>query len=93
MTLDENDFLTFQLYNASKSPRIRRGRIKSWIITTVMFLCFACLFYQSNQALLTSYFLTLSGLSLVFFPYYTRWRYRKHYLNHIRETDSVKSVN
>jgi hypothetical protein len=86
MTLDENDLLTFQLYTASKTPRIRNGRIRTWILMTVTFLLFAYLFYESSNDSLTVYFLSLAGLSAIFAPFYTRWKYKRHYLKYIRDT-------
>ena len=86
MTLDENDYLTFQLYTASKTPRVKRGRIRSWILTTVTFVCLAYLFYNSDNDFLGNYFLVISGLSLTLFPLYSRWRYKRHYLKYIRDT-------
>lgn len=86
MTLDENDFLTFQLYTASKTPRIRRTRIRSWIFTIVTFLCSSYLFYNSENNSLGNYFLVLTGLTLILYPFYSRWRYKRHYLNYIRDT-------
>jgi hypothetical protein len=86
MTLNENDFLTFQLYTASKTPRIKRNRIRSWVITTVMFLSLSYLCYDSENDFLGAYFLVLAGLALVLFPLYTRWRYKRHYLKYIRDT-------
>ena len=86
MTLDENDFLTFQLYTSSKSPRIKKGRIRSWVLTTVTFLLFAYLFHSSGNDFLGTYFLIISGLSLALFPLYSRWRYKRHYLRHIQDT-------
>jgi hypothetical protein len=41
MGLDENDYLTFQLYAASKSPRVRKTRIVSWISATITFASLA----------------------------------------------------
>jgi len=86
MTLDENDLLTFHLYTASKTPRVRSGRIRVWILMPVTFLLFAYLFYQSNNESLFIYFLTLAGLSAIFSPSYTRWRYKKHYIKYVRDT-------
>lgn len=86
MTMDENDFLTFQLYTASKTPRIKKARIRSWILTTLTFLCLAYLFFQSENDFLGNYFLILTGLSLVAFPFYSRWRYKRHYLKYVRDT-------
>ena len=86
MTLGENDFLTFQLYTASKTPRIKNGRIRSWILTTGAFLCLAYLFYASNNDFLGNYFLVLAGMALCLFPFYSRWRYRNHYRKFVRDT-------
>jgi len=85
MQLDENDYLTYQLYNASKTQRVREGRIRAWIATTAIFLGMAYLFYVSDNQALMIYFLVLSLITLVFYPLYSRWRYKKHYAKHIRE--------
>lgn len=84
--LDENDHLTYQLYTASKTPRIKKDRIKGWIFTTVTFLCLTFLFFESRNDLLGYYFLIASGLSLTIYPFYSRWRYKKHYLKYIQDT-------
>jgi len=89
MTLDENDYLTYQLYSASKTPRIKRARIKDWALTTISFLCLSFLFFRSDNNAIGYYFLILSGISLVFFPFYSRWRYRRHFLKYTR--DSLKN--
>jgi hypothetical protein len=86
MTLDENDFLTFQLYTASKTPRIKKARIKGWIWTTIAFSCLAYLFYSSDNSFIGNLFLIYACLSALFFPLFTRWRYKKHYLKYIRDT-------
>jgi hypothetical protein len=86
MTLDENDLLTFQLYTASKTPRIKNARIRTWILMPVTFVALSYLFYDSSNDSLGIYFLMLAILSAVFAPWYTRWRYKQHYLKYIRET-------
>ena len=86
MILDENDFLTFQLYTASKTPRVKRARIRGWIITTLSFLVFAYLFHQSGNSLTGNLLLILSVLSLALYPLYSRWRYKQHYVRYIRDT-------
>jgi hypothetical protein len=85
MTLDENDFLTFQLYTASKTPRIKKARIRQWILTSVTFFGLAYLFHNGGNAFLGNYFLVFGGLSLVFYPFYSRWKYKNHYRKYIRE--------
>lgn len=85
MTLDENDYLTFQLYTASKNPRVRKTRIRSWIITTVGFLALTYVFFKDNNGFLGYYFLIASVLSLILYPRYSRWRYKRHYKRHIQD--------
>ncbi len=53
---------------------------------TVTFLLLAYLFYESDNGYLTIYFLSLAGLSAIFAPWYTRWKYKRHYLKFIRDT-------
>jgi hypothetical protein len=85
-TPDENDFLTYQLYTASKTPRIKKARVRGWILTIVLFLCLAFLFFESSNAFLGYYFLLLSVVSLPLYPIYSRWRYKKHYKKYIADT-------
>jgi hypothetical protein len=85
MKLDENDYLNYQLYTASKTPRIKKARIKSWVLATVSFLCLSFLFFRSDNHTVGYYFLIVSGLSLVFFPLYSRWRYKRHFLAYTRD--------
>jgi len=86
MTLDEQDYLTYQLYTASKTPRIKKARVRSWVFTTLTFVILAFLFYKSDNSFLGHYFLIAAGLSLILFPIYSRWRYKNHYLKYIKET-------
>ncbi len=86
MTLDENDFLTFQLYQASKTPRVKNSRLRARIITTVLFLSLAYLFFIRDDNSLAYYFLVLSIAAAIFFPFYTRWRYKQHYQKYIHDT-------
>ena len=86
MISDENDFLTYQLYTASKSLRIKKARSRSRLIMTITSLCVAYLFFSNENDILGYYFLGISILALLFYPLFTRWRYKQHYLKHIRET-------
>ncbi len=83
--LDKEDFLRFQLFTASKSKRIRKKRITSWILMTSSFLCLGLVLLDNADKLLAYYFLTVSIISLFFYPVYSKWRYKKHYQKHIEE--------
>ncbi|MBT4969393.1 MAG: hypothetical protein HOM80_10340, partial [Bacteroidetes bacterium] len=83
--LEKNDFLLFQLYTASKSVRIKRKKIRSWILLTLGSIFFTFYFHLDNSQFLTYYFLFCSFLVGFFFPKYFKWRYKKHYLKNIKE--------
>lgn len=84
--LDENDYLQFQLYTASKSDRIKKQRKKSWIIMTLAFLSLSFLFYTTEMKSLMYYFAVFSILSLILFPIYSKKRYYNHNKKYNLET-------
>ncbi|MBK7213670.1 MAG: hypothetical protein IPH88_10345 [Bacteroidales bacterium] len=88
--VEKEDFLRFQLFTASKSKRIRKKRITSWILMTSSFLCLGLVFGDDVDKFLAYYFLTVSIISLFFYPYYTRWKYKKHFQKHIEENYNNK---
>ena len=86
MKLDENDYLIYHLYTASKTPRIKKARLKDWILTTVTFTGLSFLFFRTNNNLAGYSFLIAAVLSLLLHPFYIRWRYKQHYRKVIRDT-------
>lgn len=52
----------------------------------MVFACLSYLFYKYNISFLGIYFLIATGLSLTLFPFYSRWRYKEHYLKYVRDT-------
>ena len=85
MTLDENDYLTYHLYTASKISSFKNTRIRSWVITTLTLVILAFLFFRSGNSFLATYFLLFAVLCLILFPVYSRWMYKKHYLKQVKE--------
>lgn len=83
--LDKEDFLRHQLFTASKSKRIRNTRIKSWILVTISFLVLGLATRQNIDGFISNYFIGVSIFTLITYPFYQRWRYRKHYEKHINE--------
>ena len=84
-SLEESDYLTHQLFVVSTSkPAVWRRR-RSWILITLAFLCLAWVFQKESNEFLRNYFIGISIISLIFYPFYSRWRYKKHYSNHINE--------
>ena len=85
ITLSAEDYLQFQLYTASQSPRIRKKRRQGWIITVLIPGLLAALCLSWGNYFLFYYFLGFVALAAFFYPYYSRHRYHKHYQNYIAE--------
>jgi len=85
-SLDQNDFLEHQLFTASKSDRIKKKRIKTWLILSGSWLLFSFVFYQSHNTLLFYLFLAYTLITLLFYPFYQRRQYKNYYKKFIADT-------
>ncbi|MBD8489756.1 YcxB family protein [Echinicola sp. CAU 1574] len=84
-SLDESDYLTYQLFNSSTSKQSLKNRRRSWLLVTGAFALLAFVTYNNKDEVLGIYFGVLSIISFIFYPFYIRWKYKKHFLSHIRE--------
>ena len=84
MKLNENDYLTYQLYTASKSPVTKKSRNRQRWWITFIFAGLAFLLFSNENQVLGYYFLACSILTFLFFPAYSKGHYKRHYLKHIR---------
>ncbi len=78
VVLQEDDFLTYLLYSASKNKRSRANRRRSWLIISGIFFLSAFLFREAD-GFFTWYFLSAGVISLIFYPLYQRYAYKRHY--------------
>mgnify|MGYP006306540257 CR=1 FL=1 len=85
ITLDKEDYLRYQLFTASKSKRIKNKRIRTWILLTISFLVLGLALRQNTNKYLSYYFIGFSIITLIFYPFYQRRQYKKHYEKHINE--------
>lgn len=83
--IDENDFLTHQLFIASKSDRIKRKRQKNKIILPLIYLAFGLLFLFQEKGFLTILFLIIGLLWFFIYPIWERQHYINHYAGFIKE--------
>lgn len=83
--LDENDFLEYHLYTASKSERIKEQRTRSWLVVTGCVLGLSLLFYMSDNNMLAGYFLIVGLLTLFIYPSFQRAHYRRYYQKFIED--------
>jgi len=54
-------------------------------VITGSFAVLSFVVYNSEDTSLGIYFGFVAVISLIFYPFYLRWKYKKHFLNHIRE--------
>lgn len=84
--IDENDFLTHQLFLASKSDRIKKKRVKNKIIIPIIYLVVGIFFLVKNEnRVVFILFLLVGFLWYFFYPLWERSHYISHYKNFINE--------
>ena len=75
--LEPADYLTYQLFMASKSKQIRTKRRRNWLLIPCIYIIFAALaFYFGKQKNIALVFSILAGSWLIIYPFYTRWIYK-----------------
>lgn len=84
--LDVNDYLQHQLYTASKTERIKKQRIKSWIFVSLTFFIISLLFLENRDKSTFYIFIIVGIITLIFYPFYLRNHYKNHYLKFIKDT-------
>lgn len=85
-SLDKSDFLTYQLYAASKSKNIKKNRRNAKLIPPVFFILVGTyLSYRDNSPIGLIMFVVLSFLWFIFHPKYQKYKYVNHYKKHIDE--------
>lgn len=84
-SIAENDFLTHQLFLASRSERIKKKRKRSQRRIPLIYLVFMliCLFLGNYTASIV--FLVIALLWFLFYPQWERNYYIKHYRAHVKE--------
>jgi len=88
--IKEQDFLDFQLFNASKSERINKQKKKGWILMTVGSVLAAFYFCLNQNIALTLYLGLIAITSGFFYPKYFKWSHKKQYKTFIHENYSKR---
>lgn len=85
-TLTEDDYLQHQLFIASKTRRIKVRRWQSWIIVVVALIVLTIFFIGTGNTVM-AYSVGVFGIfTVVFYPFYLRDHYRRHYQKFISDT-------
>lgn len=83
-SLDENDYLQYQLYAASKSKNIKAQRSRTFIMMIATFALLSYMVYSPGDSL--SYLtMTFFGMLLILYKWYEKKRYSNHYRKNIAE--------
>ncbi len=84
-SVDENDFINFQLYVASKSDRIRKKRENNKWIVPIIYGVIGILFLFKENLIIAISFFAFGMLWLFIYPIWERRHYVKHFQSFIRE--------
>jgi hypothetical protein len=84
-TLEKKDFVTFQLYAASKSASIIKSRKRSRMRIPLVYLFLGLTLYLFVNLFYALLFAGVAVLWYFLFPLYLRKRYIRHYQNHADE--------
>lgn len=83
--IDENDFLTYQLYVASKSEKIKKNRKRTKLIIPVLYIALALWFMVQDSHSLAFIFFIIALFWFFLYPLWERRRYMNHYKRCIKE--------
>ncbi|WP_298516915.1 YcxB family protein [uncultured Kordia sp.] len=88
--IHEHDFVALYLFIFSKSEIIKKKRKKGWILLTITFavISFYFLMKQESSMSISAGLVTL--ITVLYYPKYFNWRYKKHYQKHVRNTHSKR---
>jgi hypothetical protein len=84
LILNADDYLTYHLYIASQSKTQKNKRYRSWVLLTISSFALSYVL-KNNDKFLTWYFLFVGFLCLIFYPFYQRYYYKKHYRKFVNE--------
>lgn len=84
-SLDQNDFLTFQLYTAFRSPSYKKIRNHNWFIVPIIYTFIASVLFFTSPPVFSITFLILAVLWTAFYPTYIRKKHAKVYRGYNEE--------
>lgn len=82
--LTNNDFLTYQLYTSSTSKLHQKERLRARLLVPLIYLGFVVFsIYNDDSLILITVFTLLAVLWFLFYPFYAKWKYKRHFQKHI----------
>jgi hypothetical protein len=89
-TLNENDLLTLQLFNASKSETIRKKRQRSRLRVPVAYAAMGLVFLFRDNLTMAIVFISIAPLWYFLYPLWERQQYIKNYKGFITDNQKDK---
>ena len=84
--LTNSDFLEYQLYTSSKSETHKKRRKNSRIIIPILFLLYGFYLTKRDENYIGVIVFGITAiLWFVFYPMYSKWRYKRHFKKHVEE--------
>jgi hypothetical protein len=83
--IDENDFLTYHMYAASKSERIQKKRYRNKILVPVVYVLLGLFSYYRSKNIEAIVFIMVAILWFFLYPLWEKRRYVKHYKDYFNE--------
>jgi len=84
-SLTENDFLEFQMYFSLRSKQHSSQRKKAKILTSIVLGAIGYYFAIIEAKTIGYAYLAAGTLFLIFYNRYSYWKYKRHFIKHIRE--------
>ncbi|MEM6379882.1 MAG: YcxB family protein, partial [Bacteroidota bacterium] len=85
ITLSEQDYVNHQLFIASQSESVIKKRRVGRIVIPIIYLLIGVPFFLWNNNGPGIFFIIIGILWFFFYPFYSRWKYRRHYQNYIKQ--------
>lgn len=89
-SIDENDYLTFQLYTASNSPMVKKRRFISRLVPAIAYLLLAVTFFYKGNITMIIAFSALALVWYLFYPLHDKNVYKRQYQKFIKENMNNK---
>ncbi len=77
--IEQNDFLTFQLYTVSKSTNVVKTRLRGRILTSVAGLLLSINLFVTGSSIAATIMLGIAIGTYALYPKYHKWRLKKHF--------------
>ena len=89
-SLDRNDYLTYNLFEASKSKRIKRSKLLGKILLPIFFIIYTLIAFIYISIFSSCILFSIAALWFFFYPLWSKKHYEKHYKAHVDETYKAK---